>query len=63
MKDILNKEQEILLVEALNRCLNDGNYLLHVDNKVTVRIVGVQDKEVFVAIACRIFKKEKLDEA
>ena len=60
MQDTLSKDQESTIITALKKGLDNGGYEVRFSQSVSFRVVGVQDGELFLAMTCRAFKKDKL---
>lgn len=58
MPNRLSREQEVLIIEALKRALAHENMTLGISPDVRVRINGVQEGELFLALRCKVFVKK-----
>jgi len=58
MPGSLSKEQEVMIIEALRRALAHENMTLRIGSDVRVRINGIQEGELFLALRCKVFVKK-----
>jgi hypothetical protein len=62
VEEILSKNQEMMIIEALKQCLTESDYSIKFLGPLSVRAIGVQDDEFFFALSnCRILKKGNID--
>lgn len=61
MANLLSREVETKILDALNLALETNGYQVKFDKKPAIRIVGVSDGELFLAMECHVLDTEKID--
>ena len=61
MANTLTREVESKILDALNLALEINSYQIKFDKKPVIRIVGVSDGELFLAMECHVLDTGKID--
>lgn len=61
MANVLSREVETMILDALNLALEANSYQVKFDKKPTIRIVGVSDGELIMAMECHVLNTGKTD--
>jgi hypothetical protein len=59
MKTIINRAQEAQIIEALRSALDVSGYVIHLNDKVLIRVNGVADGELFMSMSCHVYRMKK----
>lgn len=53
-----NRDQEFRIADAILKALQREGCYITIGNDLHVRVSGVSEGELFLAVTCRVFKKE-----
>lgn len=54
----MDKDLEALMAEEIRKALNRDGYILKAGTDFRVRVNGVAEGELFLAVTCRVFKRD-----
>lgn len=59
----MTKEQEILFIETFKSSITEAGYEVRFRNPIIIRVIGVHEGELILAVSCRVFNQKDIANA